>query len=100
MDEFDVFMDAVNRRMAMENLFGNSLEHPDLQFIFLTPQVCSFCASASLLISIATATLYAMSYFVRCAVCCMWSPHILAKMSIAMMLDCMHTGQQHLSQRW
>ena len=39
MDEFDVFMDAVNRRVAMENLFSNSLEHPDLQFIFLTPQV-------------------------------------------------------------
>lgn len=39
MDEFDVFMDAINRRVAMENLFGNSLEHPDLQFIFLTPQV-------------------------------------------------------------
>ena len=29
MDEFDVFMDAINRRVAMENLFG----------IFLTPQV-------------------------------------------------------------
>ena len=39
MDEFDVFMDAINRRVAMENLFSNSLEHPDLQFIFLTPQV-------------------------------------------------------------
>ena len=39
MDEFDVFMDAINRRVAMQNLFSNSLEHPDLQFIFLTPQV-------------------------------------------------------------
>ena len=38
MDEFDVFMDAINRRVAMENLFSNSLEHPELQFIFLTPQ--------------------------------------------------------------
>ncbi|KAA6429283.1 MAG: structural maintenance of chromosomes 6 [Trebouxia sp. A1-2] len=38
MDEFDVFMDAINRRVAMENLFSNSLEHPDLQFILLTPQ--------------------------------------------------------------
>ncbi|DBA85041.1 TPA: hypothetical protein ACH3X2_005774 [Trebouxia sp. C0005] len=38
MDEFDVFMDAINRRVAMQNLFSNSLEHPDLQFIFLTPQ--------------------------------------------------------------
>ena len=45
MDEFDVFMDAINRRVAMENLFSNSLEHPDLQFIFLTPQVTVFACS-------------------------------------------------------
>ena len=45
MDEFDVFMDAINRRVAMENLFSNSLEHPDLQFIFLTPQVSKICIS-------------------------------------------------------
>lgn len=45
MDEFDVFMDAINRRVAMENPFSNSLEHPDLQFIFLTPQVTIFACS-------------------------------------------------------
>ena len=45
MDEFDVFMDAINRRVAMENLFSNSLEHPDLQFIFLTPQASAVCDS-------------------------------------------------------
>ena len=42
MDEFDVFMDAINRRVAMENLFSNSLEQPHLQFIFLTPQAGYF----------------------------------------------------------
>ena len=38
MDEFDVFMDAVNRRMAMMSLFQFAREHDELQFIFLTPQ--------------------------------------------------------------
>lgn len=38
MDEFDVFMDAVNRRVAMTNLLVFAKEMPELQFIFLTPQ--------------------------------------------------------------
>lgn len=38
MDEFDVFMDSVNRRAAMENLMMFAREQQDLQFIFLTPQ--------------------------------------------------------------
>ena len=38
MDEFDVFMDSVNRKIAMENLITFAAENPDLQFIFLTPQ--------------------------------------------------------------
>ena len=38
MDEFDVFMDSVNRRFAMENLLQFAKEQPDLQFAFLTPQ--------------------------------------------------------------
>jgi chromosome segregation ATPase len=38
MDEFDVFMDAVNRRVAMTNLLTFAREQADLQFIFLTPQ--------------------------------------------------------------
>ncbi|KAK9825963.1 hypothetical protein WJX74_001617 [Apatococcus lobatus] len=37
MDEPDVFMDNVNRRMSMESLFENAWDHRDLQFIFLTP---------------------------------------------------------------
>ncbi|KAI3430279.1 hypothetical protein D9Q98_004875 [Chlorella vulgaris] len=38
MDEFDVFMDAINRRVAMQNLFDFARENGELQFIFLTPQ--------------------------------------------------------------
>ena len=38
MDEFDVYMDAVNRRVAMENLFTFAAENDPLQFVFLTPQ--------------------------------------------------------------
>lgn len=41
MDEFDVFMDAINRRVAIENLFQFAAENKDLQFIFLSPQVRS-----------------------------------------------------------
>jgi hypothetical protein len=39
MDEFDVFMDAVNRRISMVSLFENAMLHKDVQFLFLTPQV-------------------------------------------------------------
>ena len=42
-DEFDVFMDAVNRRVAMQNLFSFARDNPELQFIFLSPQVCVLC---------------------------------------------------------
>jgi chromosome segregation ATPase len=38
MDEFDVFMDSINRRIAMENLLQFAKEQPDLQFVLLTPQ--------------------------------------------------------------
>jgi len=38
MDEFDVFMDSINRRVAMENLLTFAREHKELQFVFLTPQ--------------------------------------------------------------
>ena len=41
--EFDVFMDAIKQRVAMKNLFADSLEHPELQFIFLTPRVGIHC---------------------------------------------------------
>lgn len=32
-------MDAINRRVAMQNLFSFAKENPELQFIFLSPQV-------------------------------------------------------------
>lgn len=41
MDEYDVFMDAVNRRIATQTLLEFALEENNLQFVLLTPQVCS-----------------------------------------------------------
>jgi len=38
MDEFDVFMDAVNRRVGTEHLISFARQNPHLQFIYLTPQ--------------------------------------------------------------
>ncbi len=46
MDEFDVFMDSVNRKIAMENLLSFARENPNLQFIFLTPQDMSVLFAA------------------------------------------------------
>ncbi|KAI8477371.1 MAG: P-loop containing nucleoside triphosphate hydrolase protein [Monoraphidium minutum] len=37
-DEYDVFMDAINRRVATETLLGFALEKDTVQHIFLTPQ--------------------------------------------------------------
>jgi len=37
MDEFDVFMDAVNRRISMELLINAARLHKNRQFIFITP---------------------------------------------------------------
>ncbi|XP_052775286.1 structural maintenance of chromosomes protein 6-like isoform X1 [Mya arenaria] len=37
LDEFDVFMDMVNRRIAMEMLMGTAKEQQERQFIFLSP---------------------------------------------------------------
>jgi hypothetical protein len=48
MDEFDVFMDAINRRIATQTLLEFAREKGHLQFIFLTPQVrllCAFCSN-------------------------------------------------------
>jgi hypothetical protein len=39
MDEYDVFMDAVNRRIATQTLLEFALEENNLQFVLLTPQV-------------------------------------------------------------
>ena len=40
LDEFDVFMDSVNRVMAMEMMIYTTKKHKNQQFIFLTPLVC------------------------------------------------------------
>ena len=39
MDEYDVFMDAVNRRIATQTLLAFALEESEMQFVLLTPQV-------------------------------------------------------------
>ena len=38
MDEYDVFMDPINRRVATETLLEFAHDHPDKQYVFLTPQ--------------------------------------------------------------
>ena len=38
MDEFDVFMDMVNRRAVMELLGDLAKENKEVQFFFFTPQ--------------------------------------------------------------
>ncbi|KAB0804136.1 hypothetical protein PPYR_01106 [Photinus pyralis] len=42
LDEFDVFMDKVNRTKVMEILLYHAKKHKDMQFVFLTPQDISF----------------------------------------------------------
>ena len=37
LDEFDVFMDMANRRVAMDMMVDMATRHPKVQFIFLTP---------------------------------------------------------------
>ena len=39
LDEFDVFMDNVNRSIAMEMMIHTTKKHKGQQFIFLTPLV-------------------------------------------------------------
>lgn len=46
MDEFDVFMDSVNRLVTMTSLLSFAAENPNLQFIFLTPQDLSSLVAA------------------------------------------------------
>ena len=38
MDEFDVFMDQVSRKVAMQELVDMAREMPNRQFVFITPQ--------------------------------------------------------------
>jgi chromosome segregation ATPase len=37
MDEFDVFMDSVNRQISIDLLIDAAREHKNRQFIFITP---------------------------------------------------------------
>ncbi|KAI9247199.1 hypothetical protein BDA99DRAFT_446941, partial [Phascolomyces articulosus] len=41
LDEFDVYMDAVNRKQSMRMLMETALEQSDAQYIFITPQDAS-----------------------------------------------------------
>ncbi|KAF5280331.1 hypothetical protein FQR65_LT03140 [Abscondita terminalis] len=50
LDEFDVFMDTVNRSKVMEILLFHAKKCPDLQFVFLTPQDISFLSDESVAI--------------------------------------------------
>lgn len=38
LDEFDVFMDADNRQRTLQTLIGFAQDHPDMQFIMVSPQ--------------------------------------------------------------
>ena len=38
MDEFDVFMDQVSRKVEMQELVDMAREMPNRQFVFITPQ--------------------------------------------------------------
>lgn len=42
LDEFDVYMDKLNRSKVMEILLYHAKQRPQLQFVFLTPQDVSF----------------------------------------------------------
>ena len=43
LDEWDVFLDAVNRKLIAEELLNFSLRNQDRQFIFISPQVVTNC---------------------------------------------------------
>eukprot|EP01116_Phalansterium_solitarium_P009178 TRINITY_DN23213_c0_g1_i1.p1 TRINITY_DN23213_c0_g1~~TRINITY_DN23213_c0_g1_i1.p1 ORF type:complete len:1122 (-),score=470.20 TRINITY_DN23213_c0_g1_i1:139-3504(-) len=47
MDEFDVFMDAVNRRVSIDMIISSCRLYPSRQFIFITPQGYQAIASYS-----------------------------------------------------
>lgn len=42
LDEFDVYMDKLNRTKVLDILIHHAETHPELQFVFLTPQDVSF----------------------------------------------------------
>lgn len=47
LDEFDVFMDMVNRRISMEMMLKVAKEQQERQFILLTPQDMSAIGSST-----------------------------------------------------
>ena len=49
MDEFDVFMDQVSRKVAMRELVDMAKNMQDRQFIFITPQDLSSLPASSLI---------------------------------------------------
>ncbi|XP_044253818.1 structural maintenance of chromosomes protein 6 [Tribolium madens] len=49
LDEFDVYMDKLNRTKVIDILIHHAETHPELQFVFLTPQDVSFVKKASIL---------------------------------------------------
>ncbi|XP_035666452.1 structural maintenance of chromosomes protein 6-like isoform X3 [Branchiostoma floridae] len=49
LDEFDVFMDMVNRRISMEMMMKVAQDHRHKQFIFLTPQDMSYLRDQSIM---------------------------------------------------
>ncbi|XP_973544.4 structural maintenance of chromosomes protein 6 [Tribolium castaneum] len=49
LDEFDVYMDKLNRTKVIDILIHHAEAHPELQFVFLTPQDVSFVKKASIL---------------------------------------------------
>jgi len=49
MDEFDVFMDQVSRKIAMRELVEMANQHQDRQFIFITPQDLSSLQMSNIL---------------------------------------------------
>lgn len=51
MDEFDVFMDAVNRRISVELMIKSARQKKDRQFIFITPQEVNFVHGLDITIS-------------------------------------------------
>lgn len=47
MDEFDVFMDAINRRISIDLMIKSARLKKDRQFIFITPHDLSFVTSSN-----------------------------------------------------
>ncbi|KAJ1733597.1 Structural maintenance of chromosomes protein 6 [Coemansia biformis] len=50
LDEFDVFMDAANRRIAMSMMIDSARSQGDTQFVLITPQDMSVRPDADITI--------------------------------------------------